>query len=87
MPTGLVHVPFYYFPIVGDWNSVMSGHIHTSVGPAHYTSGAPICSEIIYIYFVIYSLIYNLVPITTDMVSGRHLEFKKIATMKITKLP
>ena len=38
--------PFYYFPIVGDWNSVMSGHIHTPVGPAHYTSRAPICSEI-----------------------------------------
>ena len=46
MPTGLVHIPFYYFPIVADWNGVMSGHIHTPVGPAHYTSGAPICSEI-----------------------------------------
>ena len=29
------------------------------------------------IYFVIYSFILNLVLITTGMVSGRHLEFKK----------
>ena len=38
------------------------------------------------IYFVIYSFILNLVLITTDVISGRHLEFKKMATVKITKL-
>ena len=61
MPTGLVHVPFYYFPIVGDWNSVMSGHIHTPVGPAHYTSGAPICSEIpsTFAYICMYVYMYS----------------------------
>ena len=40
-----------------------------------------------HIYFVIYRYICNLVPITTDMVSGRHLELKTMATVKITKLP
>ena len=38
-------------------------------------------------YFVTHIFIWNLVPITTDMVSGRHLEFKKMATLKIIKLP
>ena len=38
------------------------------------------------IYFVIYSFIENSVQIITDMVSSRHLEFNKMATVEITKL-
>ncbi len=34
------------YKAAGDWIGVVPEHIHTPVGRAHYTSGAPDCSEI-----------------------------------------
>ena len=38
-------------------------------------------------YFVVLTFMWNLVPITINMVSDRDLGLKKMATLKITKLP
>ena len=42
--------------------------------------------KLAHIYFVVFAFMGNLVPITIDMVTGRHIELNKMATVKINKL-